>query len=109
MTMVTRHTVRSPSLSYSPKISYESYADTLTVPTTSIYSAVDEIVSPQMGEFASAFLKDARGVGVFNCELQRIAPLTPAVSSCRLISVDLFLSLKWFTLSVYELQSCKLY
>jgi hypothetical protein len=49
------------------------------VPTTSIYSSVlDEIVQPQAGDGASAFMKDAPQVGVVNVDLQQTCPLTPA-------------------------------
>lgn len=48
------------------------------VPTTSIYSGLlDEIVQPQSGTGASAFLLDARGVGVTNTEVQVVCPGQP--------------------------------
>lgn len=52
--------------------------DSAYVPTTSIFSSFDEVVSPQIGELASAWIKDENGVAAKNYELQRIAPFTPA-------------------------------
>lgn len=48
------------------------------VPTTSIYTATDEVVEPQQGILASAFFGDVRGVGVTNNEIQAVCPLLPA-------------------------------
>ncbi|KAJ1336183.1 hypothetical protein MN608_02931 [Microdochium nivale] len=50
------------------------------VPTTTIFSATDEIVQPQHGTGASGYLRDDRGVGVLNVELQKVCPLaSPAL------------------------------
>ncbi|KAH7064885.1 lipase B precursor [Macrophomina phaseolina] len=49
------------------------------VPTTSLYSGfLDEIVQPQSGTAASAFVGDARGVGVTNAEVQVVCRGMPA-------------------------------
>ncbi|KAJ0296424.1 hypothetical protein COL5a_009028 [Colletotrichum fioriniae] len=52
--------------------------DSAYVPTTSLFSATDEVVQPQSGPIASAILKDGNGVEVSNIEVQKACPATPA-------------------------------
>ncbi|KAK1986194.1 hypothetical protein LZ30DRAFT_746645 [Colletotrichum cereale] len=52
--------------------------DSAYVPTTSIFSATDEIIQPQSGSKASAVLNDEHGVEVSNIEVQKACPNTPA-------------------------------
>ncbi|ORY14495.1 hypothetical protein BCR34DRAFT_599050 [Clohesyomyces aquaticus] len=50
------------------------------VPTTTLYTATDDVVQLQHGANASAFLQDTRSVGVLNVELQLHCPLlSPAL------------------------------
>ena len=50
------------------------------VPTTTVYTATDDVVQPQHGQNASAFLNDDRRVGVLNVEVQLHCPLlSPAL------------------------------
>ena len=50
------------------------------VPTTSVYSATDQIVQPQSGPNASAILMDERHVGVTTALVQEVCPGQPAGS-----------------------------
>ncbi|KAL0942298.1 lipase b precursor [Colletotrichum truncatum] len=52
--------------------------DSAYVPTTTIFSATDEIVQPQTGVAASAILKDGNGVDVTNVEVQKACPVGAA-------------------------------
>jgi hypothetical protein len=54
--------------------------DSAYVPTTSVYSGIDELVSPQVGLNASARLNDVRGVGATNIQIQMACPGLPAGS-----------------------------
>ena len=54
--------------------------DSAYVPTTSVYTGVDEVVQPQSDPNASASLKDVRKVGVTNNQIQLACPGKPAGS-----------------------------
>ncbi|KAL9618475.1 MAG: hypothetical protein Q9160_006794 [Pyrenula sp. 1 TL-2023] len=52
--------------------------DSALVPTTTLFSAFDEVVQPQSGTNASAFLGNANGAGVTNNQVQVVCPGQPA-------------------------------
>lgn len=80
----------SPLLPCAPALIQQSYdsvfietlrsdgGDSAYVPTTSVFSASDQTVVPQSGTNASAYINDARGVGVLNAELQVVCADQPA-------------------------------
>lgn len=55
--------------------------DSAYVPTTTICSSHDQIISPQSGLNASGYMRDARGVGVTNTEVQVNCTGKPAGSA----------------------------
>ncbi|OJD20946.1 hypothetical protein ACJ73_07714 [Blastomyces percursus] len=52
--------------------------DSAYVPTTTIYSAFDDIVQPMSGLQASGLMRDERNIGVTNNEMQKVCPGRPA-------------------------------
>lgn len=54
--------------------------DAAYVPTTTIYSATDQIVEPQQGTTASAYLLNSTSAAASNNEVQAVCPGQPAGS-----------------------------
>lgn len=73
-----------PKISCAPAVIQQEYSsnfitrlrmtdgDSAYVPTTSIYSSTDEVVQPMAGTGASAYILDARNVGVSNNQVQTV-------------------------------------